>query len=455
MAAIRKSILRVGTVRVGTVGVRTESGRSPLRLLVPLILGVLLGGAAHAAEESIAEILEEENADLVQIEAQINAGETNITRAWLESRIDDIQDQTHRYDSRLVRPMTLLGDIHAKEGRFDQALEDYGQAIHIQRVSDGLVSPGQVEIVHREADTHRQMGNMKEANEREEYAYHILRRAYAPYDIATLPGVFRLATWYQQTNNVFSARALYQRSFDILNANGKGNSLEAIPALEGLADSYKFERFPPFYLGGGDNAIYGASLASSSRFGVPISVNSFPAGERALQRIIQIYRDNGNDPVIVAQAVLELADWNLLFDKMRRATPLYKYAYDLLDAEADVDAGAYFAEPRILHYPRPEDPQTSPAGSGARQSVGYVEVSYLITPSGYIRGLKTVSSQPKGMMDFRVRKSIRAARFRPMLVDGVPVKADMQSFRHEFAYSPTSEETETDVSSTRTVESVQ
>jgi hypothetical protein len=40
------------------------------------------------------------------------------------------------------------------------------------------------------------------------------------------------------------------------------------------------------------------------------------------------------------------------------------------------------------------------------------------------------------MMDFRVRKSIRAARFRPMIVNGVPQASTDYSYTHNFVYYP-------------------
>lgn len=389
------------------------------------------------ATESIEDIVAAADNDLLELELQIDAGEYVVPKAWLEARVAKIEKRSHRFDPRLVRPYTLLGDIASRQGDYRTALDHYGHAVHIQRVSQGLVSPGQLEIVHREADTYRKLGDVKSANEREEYAYYVLRRSYKPYDMKLLPGVYRLADWYAQTNNVFSARALYQHSFDILTANGRGNSLEAIPALEGVARSYRLERFPPYYQSSDPAAITpGSALATSTQLDVPISIGNFPQGERALQQIVQIHRENGSDPVQLAEAVLDLADWYLLFEKHGRAEPLYDYAYDLLDAQPDVDAVAYFAEPRLLHYPAPGDPVNPASQPATPPQVGFVEVGYEVTPDGFARSLKTIESQPKNLMDFRVRKSLRASRFRPALIDGVPVASTDQTFRHEFAYYP-------------------
>ena len=65
---------------------------------------------------------------------------------------------------------------------------------------------------------------------------------------------------------------------------------------------------------------------------------------------------------------------------------------------------------------------------------GYVEVAYDISNSGYARSLKTVASDPPGMMDFRVRKSLRLSRYRPMIVEGQAMAKQDFKYRYEFDY---------------------
>lgn len=391
---------------------------------------------AGPAEESIAAILAEPGAELQQIEAQIEAGEYATSKVWLEARIATIEDTSHRFDPDLIQPITLLGDVLVGQGDFGGALDNYGRAVHVQRVNTGLVSAEQVKIVYREAAVYRTLGNWTEANKREEYAYHVLRSAYDRYDEALLPGVFHLAEWYRRVHNIFAARLLYEHAADIYSAHGKAGSLDAIPALEGIADTYRLERFPPFYISDSPNATYGSSLARNEHFDVPVTINNFPAGERALQSIIRIRQENHQSAELIAEAVLELADWYTLFEKTRRAHPLYQHAYEILGAIQDFDVASYFAQPKLLHYPSPEDPSPPPLAQRGEEALGFVQLSCEISVSGQVRSLKTVASEPTGLMDFRVRKSVRASRYRPTIVDGVPMTTLDYPYRHEFPYFP-------------------
>ena len=391
--------------------------------------------APSTEEQSIAEVLGEQDSDLLQIQAQIEAGEYDIPKAWLNLKIAQIEDSSHRFDPALVQPITLLGDIQAREGEYTDALESYGRAVHLQRVNDGLVSPEQVEIVYREADVYRTLGNLQAANEREEYAYHVLRRAFDSYDEALLPGIYHLARWYMSTHNLYSARALYQHALLIFSANGKDASLEAIEPLSGLPDTYRLERFPPFYISSTEDNVYVGMQGRSFEQGQSVVINNFPAGESALQTIIQIRRDNDAPPLEVAQSIVDLGDWYLMFDKSRRAFPLYEHVYQMLENLEAGSGGAFFAEPKLLYFPSPGDPRSSPA-TATQASRGRVALSFDLSDEGEIRNLRTLLSEPEGMMDYRVRKSMRIARYRPALVGGVPQTATDMTFEYDFTYYP-------------------
>ncbi|HEY5646694.1 MAG TPA: energy transducer TonB, partial [Pseudomonadales bacterium] len=381
---------------------------------------------------SIEDMLAELNPDLEQIQAQIEAGELEIPRYWLEGRIREIERSSHRFDPALVRPLTLLCDIQVAEGNYPGALDSFGRAIHLERVSSGLVSAAQVEIVYREADVYRTLGDLEAANEREEYAYHVLQSAHDPYSQELLPGLFHLARWYERTHNVFAARYLYERATDVLIANGKGLELEAIPAWQGVARTYRLERFPPIYIDSTDSSAMTPSATVPTY--ASISINNFPAGERALQTIIQIHRQHNSATPELAQAVLDLADWHLLFERTRDAYPLYQLAYDMMKTVEGFPLQDFFGQPKLIHFPAPNDPP--PPEVPESQSEGLVSVRFDVTDRGSPRRLETVASDPEGMMDFRVRKSIRAARFRPALMGGVPGETQGYVYTHHFTYYP-------------------
>jgi tetratricopeptide (TPR) repeat protein len=406
------------------------------------VLTLVIAASFARAQESITDMLAEEDPALQEIEAQIEAREYDYPILWLEQHVEAVQRASHRYAPELIRPLTLLGDAKAGKGDFGSALDQYQRAVHLSRVNDGLNATSQIHIVYREAEAYKAIGDYEKANDREEYAYHVLISSHQPYDEDMLPGIYHLAAWYRETHNIFSARALYQHAINILSANGKHTSELAIPAYQGIAESYRFERFPPYYMPDANESMSKSRFSSS--YSSHISVNNLPAGERALQKIIQIHReDPDHDPVVLAEAILDLADWYLLFDKISRANPLYEHVYKLLEEVAAITATEYFAEPKLLYFPVPEDPRAPPLPKRGKMKQGFVEVVYDISKTGYPRELATVSSEPHGLMDSRVRKSLRVSRYRPSIVEGVPINRADHIYRHEFAYYPKLEVDET------------
>lgn len=382
------------------------------------------------------DVLGESDDPFAPIERQIEAEEFAPAISELEQQIDRLEANSHRFDQRLVRPLTLLGDAQAGLGQYAEALGNYQRALHLSRVNLGLNTPEQVEIVYREAEAYRALGDYEAANDREEYAYHVLNRVHDRLDEALLPGIYHLAKWYERTSNVFAARALYEQAMQIIDAHGKLETPAAIPALQGIATTYRMERFPPNYMNElDDSGTPRAGAVTATAVRPPISVNNFPAGEAALQRVIRIRESTKEEqPMALVEAVLDLADWYTLFDKPRRSEPLYAHAWKLMSEIEGVDAVRYFAEPTLLYLPAPANPSPPPADERGEPMTGYVEVAFDVTEDGYVRGLRTVASKPDNLMDFRVRKSLRLARYRPMLVDGVPVAKQAHTYRHEFPY---------------------
>ncbi len=398
--------------------------------------------AASRSVQRIEEALGEAASHLAAVAVDIENAEYAKAEAFLTHYLRTVEAAHHRYHPELVRPLLLLGDARFGQANYPGALESYSQAVQVSRVSGGLFTPNQVEAVYKQSEALQRLGDGEAATRREEYAYEVLLRAYGTDNEAMLPGVFRLARWYKDAYNIFAARALYQQALKIYGANDKAGTPRAIPALQGLAETYRMERFPPFYL---DDQELPSRFAtrSSGRFAnyeLPLQINSFPVAERALQEVIRIRQKDANTgPTPVSEAILDLADWHLMWEHFRKAHTLYEHVYARFEKVGTVDAAAYFAEPMLLHFAAPKDPRPPPAGERDKRTAGFVEVQFQVSANGSVRNMAVVASEPEGLMDFPVRRSLRGARYRPAMVDGKAVPFEEEIYRHEFNYFPRSE----------------
>ena len=392
--------------------------------------------------ESIEEALGEAESPLEAVAVDVENAEYAKAEAFLVPYLRAVEAARHRYHPDLVRPLLLLGDAQFGQGDYPEALDSYSQAVQVSRVSNGLFSPNQIDGVYRQSKALQRLGEGEAATRREEYAYEVLSRAYGPDSEAMLPGVFRLARWYQDAYNIFAARALYQQALKIYGATGKAGAPQAIPALQGLAETYRMERFPPVYV---DDREAPSLLATrpGGRFAdydVPLLINNFPVAERALQEVIRIRQeDAGTGPAPVSEAILDLADWHLMWEHFRKAHTLYEHVYARFEKANAIDAASYFAEPVLLHFAAPKGPRPPPAGEREEETAGFVEVQFRVTPNGSVQDMEVVASDPEGLMDFPVRRSLRSARYRPAMVDGKAAPFEGEIHRHEFNYFPRSE----------------
>lgn len=408
-----------------------------------LIAAIVLGTQVNAEEQDNPSSLLLSDPAAVEdygfLEQQIYAGEADRAQSQLEINVAEIEAVRHRYHEDLVIPLTLLGDTRVVQQDYDGALDLYERARHIARVSHGLFDAKQLAIVYREADTFRKIGDLSSAGQSEEYAYEVMHKLHDAYDPALLPGLLRLGNFYLETYNYLAARSLYNRAMSVHSKNNTHYTPDAVPALKGIAQSHRLERFPPFYVASAtDNRLQGPTprLTTSDLETQHIAFNNFPAGEKALQQIVEIRRLESTDSSTeTLDAITDLADWHLMFGRSDNANTLYTHVYQKKEAKGE-DAAGFFAKPTLLYLPRPHNPTPPPVTKRLAPATGVVTLQFDVATSGRIRKLKTLVSNPRKLMDFRVRRSMRLAVFRPSLIEGVPITMQDQTYSHEFEYFP-------------------
>ena len=165
------------------------------------------------------------------------------------------------------------------------------------------------------------------------------------------------------------------------------------------------------------------------------AINNFAKGEEALIEVANAIRASaGGSDEAVAEAVLELGDWYLIFGKYGRATTLYRHVWGLLEDDPD-ELAELFDTPTPLYLPLPGDPDTRVV-AGRRPSSGLVELSFRVDKSGGVSGIAVLQSEPQNLMDGKVRRAIRRARYRPAFDGQNTLATEDVRVSHEFMYYP-------------------
>ena len=149
-----------------------------------------------------------------------------------------------------------------------------------------------------------------------------------------------------------------------------------------------------------------------------------------------LIRDASVDKSAFLYSVVELADWYLLMERSKQAFAYYRHAYRIAAADPRTDVEELFGEPVLLYSSRPRPPLIPASARPSARETGFVELSYNIDANGTVRRMKTLNSEPKGLMVFQVRRAIGDARYRPRIVSGFPQATSNVTFRHDFEYVP-------------------
>ena len=402
-------------------------------LAIGTSLALVLTGVAYASESPLS------SDEYTSIESMISTGEAENALQLVEEKISDLIVVAGRNSERLVEPLVLKGDALRTLGFYGAALETYDDARAIQRRHFGLHDLEQVDILYREAATYYEQEEYASANDRHEYAFSIYTRKFGTDSPEILPGLFKLADWYMDTDNIFTARGLYEKALNEFSLDQSSEIENRVRALSGLAKTYQQERFrPPEYTAKTEKFTprpYGSINHPEHYFA---ELNDFSKGEEALLELVRINLAN-EDPTspVLAEAKLRLADWYLLFEKYEKAEVVYKDIWDTLSGTPQFAfVEEHMTSPQILYKPLPDDPEP-PKRESTIPTVeleGRIEIALTVTERGKTKKIKQISSHPGQMLARATRNTASNSIYRPAFENGIATTTENVQFLHTFPY---------------------
>ena len=395
--------------------------------LFGLWLAFLVPCVCHAEAPAVA--LPIDAAELVAaLESQLEIGEFEDAsiqaEQWLETQDSD------GYDVSLAQPFMLLGD--ARMGMRDPlgAIEAYDRARHITRLATGIQGTDQLPILYREADAFSALGDDVTANDRQEFAFDISRRMYGTDDPRHMIGMYRLIHWYRHHYKYLSAHVLFEQLLDISRDHLPHGDPLHLRMLREHAQLFRHRVFGRRTIGRGRFLATPPGLLPHR---YRQNVSSFREARKALREVVDIQESNplATDGEL-ARALLDFADWHLMFGDYPIAVRHYRRIWELLESDPDHRA-ELFGEPTPLFLPLPSDPGYRLRRIGMHRD-GIVHLALTVTHRGHVIGSRSLEVAPRNIMEFKVRKAAKRARYRPAFLDGEPVKVRGHPLRYTYSY---------------------
>ena len=315
------------------------------------------------------------------------------------------------YNTSLAQEYLATGNLYEQLGDIESAVAAYENAMHINRVNEGLYTLSQRDAVRALIDISKKTRNFADADKYHEYLYYILSRSLEPGSDAMTTASLEWAEWnleayrrtaflgeeglYDNSNSNIGATMLRRGELVAVEDNQfsetrfvprtalLAGSPSAItmqsytadqlidPKLEQADDAYDnmLESTPddPEILRRKANLSYlfKKQLEEHSGFSnygtiMGLNRNRMVRSVAAIRRGYADTRENlttaaeaaaATDPLLAAAIYLDLGDWELTFERAVRAFAAYNMARDLLLAQGMTEAeitGFVSPEPALL-----------------------------------------------------------------------------------------------------------
>jgi hypothetical protein len=348
----------------------------------------------------------------------------------LAERIQQAQAAGGPYSTELIDPLAALSRLHQEEGQSALAVAAIEQALQVTRANYGLRSLEQVPLLRQRIRAEEERGNNAEAWELERELLTLAARH--PEDLRTvpilheigdkrmsllgrylageLPPEFTLGCYYAEPQQVTQDIADGWRNCD---AGQRGVAVRNIllEAQRNYAHAIDVFLRQRVYSSDELHELEIKLLHNSYLYG------GYDHGKQSLQRLIRYDVANGAPLTNRIGKLIELADWELLFDRRTTALEQYAQIYSLLERQG-------VSRPEIDGIFSPTSPVALPAFepnpfARAENAGGYVDVAFDITRFGTTRRIdvESGSNAPAQAVD-RISRWIVRSHFRPRITDG-------------------------------------
>jgi TonB family protein len=334
----------------------------------------------------------------------------------------------------LLTPLRGLGYTYAASGRHVDAVPLLERALLISHRSQGLFDIGQQGILRQLAASLTQAGRTSEAEKHMGYLLRVGQRSYGADDPRLIPILNIVADWYCDTANFGPSRQLYDVALRIAETKLGSNNLAAVEPLRGMARTYTEELYYST-LGFMFQRERSSMISDFQREELkPLNPRQLSEdGEKALQRALQILDANPDRPAgVLAGALVQMGDWYQIKQETDKARSFYQRAW-LVEGAPDEESGkARLSFPFRLYYPMPQSAIRTLYLTPEESDERFVQLEFTVTSEGAVKDARVVEENASARQASDALQAIRASRFRPKFVEGVPVETAAVTYREVF-----------------------
>lgn len=354
---------------------------------------------------------------------------------YLEA-IESIEAEYGSYATELSDMYMGLGQTLLNSGDFEQARDSLHRGVMVLRVNSGPNSPEQTNQLYMLANVEVLLGNTNEADEILHNIYFINSDYYGENNPELLPVLERIYEWYQLRRPlglVSSKYEDYDRNIEL--AEEMADISEAVygETHPDTALAYKRYAETEFQMvrhltGLGMTMTREDYVLATGGSLVPLGLGAESVdehsndGHRAYKKYLAALQVNpSTTPLEFAEALADLADWYMVFDKTRRSQNLYEDAYQVLlqNPEYAHLADEFMSQPKPMHFiANAQSNFLDEAPVDLKKT--NLEISMTVTSVGNVRSIAFLNAPEEMSEDdlWQIKKQVQETPFRPALQEG-------------------------------------
>jgi hypothetical protein len=382
------------------------------------------------------------------------------------SRVGEAEVTEGPYSDQLREDLFNTGLLCQKLDDHENALKMLERTLAVSRINYGLEGLDQVPIMEAMAQSYLAQEKITNADAMMDAAFNLQQKVYGENSQELVPALLKLGDWnteaFMQRSSIlvniprmnvqrflmdprgfvdqrtdlrdtplfklYQARVNYLTALKTLIDARNFTHPDLLPLEHELLTNYFLYTHrenilyePDFYLTRKKSKT--ASRLNQNAIEL-LNSESYDLGmESHKRRISYIYNNQDANPRALATAMLEEADWELLYERKPQASDRYDTAYAFFEGNPEMKAQAmdilYPPVPTVLpaYLPAPNSREKLGIPADAQVSFfGYIDVQFSLTKNGKARRIRQLGTggEVTRNMEIRLNQYLRNVQFRPL-----------------------------------------
>ena len=327
----------------------------------------------------------------------------------------DLIESNNIISSDLVSPLVALGLAFNKSEQYNEAVEIFKRALHINWVNNGFYNLEQINIHDSLTESFIGLKNLEDANHHQSFQLGIYNNRYGKDSMKVDESLVKLAKWYRRSGQVLSERLVFEELLGRQSNRENQESKKLINTLQGISFSHRRE---------------GISMYDSVS---------------PLKKALDLFAENQNQDLrLKLEVLIDLGDTYTSYGRVSSANRAYQDCWQLIEEDSTLkpEIEERFSKPvRVRSIFIPERyPIDRPIDKNKVYEQGFLTVRFDIETTGKTNKVSIIESDPSELLDRVALSAIKRTIYRPTYIDAEAQRSEGLTIRHEFTYRQAVEE---------------